>query len=168
MSDDTGKPSPTSSEAMFFFNIVQHMKNKAEIDWDAVAVSTGFKNAGVAKVRFGQIKRKHGLDGESPARSPAGKKNGKQPGDGGPSTPTKVTKPRKAPGSGRGRRVKKQEEPEDDLDEDGTSTTIKAEKEDEDEEDLPEAPFPAVKEEAGGDWVDVKDERAKDGDFTYF
>ncbi|KAK8146791.1 hypothetical protein G3M48_002600 [Beauveria asiatica] len=109
MADD-GKPGPTATEAIFFFNIVQHMKNKGDIDWDAVAESSGFKNAGVARVRFGQIKRKYGLEGDSPTKK-TGK--GAQAGDV-PSTPTKVTKSRKAPGgAGRGRKVKK-EEPEDD------------------------------------------------------
>lgn len=51
MADDTLKGGPTPAEATFFFKIVQHMKNKADIDWEAVAESAGFKNAGVAKVR---------------------------------------------------------------------------------------------------------------------
>lgn len=42
---------PTASEAMFFFSIVKHTKNKADIDWVAVAEDQGFKNAEVAKVR---------------------------------------------------------------------------------------------------------------------
>ncbi|KAM3513736.1 hypothetical protein MY11210_002645 [Beauveria gryllotalpidicola] len=109
MADD-GKAGPTPSEAIFFFNIVQHMKNKGDIDWDAVAESSGFKNAGVARVRFGQIKRKYGLEGDSPSKK-TGK--GAQPGDI-PPTPTKVTKSRKAPGGG-GRKVKK-EKPENDED----------------------------------------------------
>lgn len=50
MADASGKAGPTATEALFFFNIVQHMKNKGDIDWDAVADSSGFKNAGVAKV----------------------------------------------------------------------------------------------------------------------
>lgn len=56
MADETGKQGPTPSEAIFFFNIVQHMKNKGDIDWDAVAESSGFKNSGVAKVRPPQPK----------------------------------------------------------------------------------------------------------------
>ncbi|OAA59422.1 hypothetical protein ISF_06357 [Cordyceps fumosorosea ARSEF 2679] len=98
---EQGKPGPTPSEAIFFFNIVQHMKNKGDIDWDAVAESSGFKNAGV---RFGQIKRKYGLEGDSPT-----KKSSAQPGDL-PPTPTKVTKPRKKAtgGGGRGRKIKQE------------------------------------------------------------
>ncbi|KAJ3493599.1 hypothetical protein NLG97_g4629 [Lecanicillium saksenae] len=168
MAEETGKPGPTPSEAIFFFNIVQHMKNKGDIDWDAVAVSTGFKNAGVAKVRpssspstppattsltstpqlkvrFGQIKRKYGLDGESPAKSPA-KKNGRADV---PSTPTKEAE---------------EEDPDDDEEEE-TAKLIK-------EEIEPPFPFGAQKDEAGeddDDWAEVKNEHPKDEDgFTYF
>ncbi|OAQ99871.1 hypothetical protein LLEC1_03663 [Akanthomyces lecanii] len=150
MSDETGKPGPTPSEAIFFFNIVQHMKNKGDIDWEAVAESSGFKNAGVAKVRFGQIKRKYGLDANSPS---------KKTGTAGdiPSTPTKVTKSRKATGSGgRGRKVKKAEsEEEEDADEMPRQVKEKSET----------PPGPAIKGEA--DSVEVKTEQRSDG-FTYF
>ncbi|KAM3504569.1 hypothetical protein MY10362_003487 [Beauveria mimosiformis] len=113
MAED-GKTGPTAAEAIFFFNIVQNMKNKGDIDWDAVAESSGFKNAGVAKVRFGQIKRKYGLEGDSPTKK-TGK--GAQAGDVS-STPTKVTKSRKTPGGGgRGRKVKKEELEDDEADE---------------------------------------------------
>ena len=47
-----GKKQPTASEAMFFYAIVKHTKNRADIDWDGVAREQGFKNAEVAKVRF--------------------------------------------------------------------------------------------------------------------
>lgn len=46
----TPKKEPTAAEAMFFFAIVKHTKNKADIDWSAVADEQGFKNAEVAKV----------------------------------------------------------------------------------------------------------------------
>lgn len=48
----TKRPEPTASEAMFFFAIVKHTRNRADIDWDAVAQEQGFKNAEVAKVRL--------------------------------------------------------------------------------------------------------------------
>jgi hypothetical protein len=48
----TPKKEPTASEAMFFFAIVKHTRNKADIDWAAVATEQGFKNADVAKVCF--------------------------------------------------------------------------------------------------------------------
>lgn len=41
---------PTTADAMFFYNIVKNMKSKADIDWAGVAVDNGFKNAEVAKV----------------------------------------------------------------------------------------------------------------------
>jgi hypothetical protein len=52
MAGPTPKKEPTASEAMFFFAIVKHTRNKADIDWAAVATEQGFKNAEVAKVRF--------------------------------------------------------------------------------------------------------------------
>ncbi|KAG6138752.1 hypothetical protein E4U12_007918 [Claviceps purpurea] len=55
------KKLPTAQEAMFFFAIVKHTRNKADIDWNAVALEQSFKNADVAKVRFGQVKRKLGI-----------------------------------------------------------------------------------------------------------
>ncbi|KAJ3503416.1 hypothetical protein NM208_g16519 [Fusarium decemcellulare] len=41
---------PTAAEAMLFFSIVKHTRNKADVDWEAVATEAGFKNADVAKV----------------------------------------------------------------------------------------------------------------------
>lgn len=55
MADTPKKKEPTASEAMFFFAIVKHTRNKADIDWTAVAAEQGFKNANVAKVSL------HGL-----------------------------------------------------------------------------------------------------------
>lgn len=54
MADETPskRREPTASEAMFFFAIVKHTRNKADIDWEAVAQEQNFKNAEVAKVRF--------------------------------------------------------------------------------------------------------------------
>lgn len=46
----TPKKEPTASEAMFFFAIVKHTRNKADIDWDAVAAEQKFKSADVARV----------------------------------------------------------------------------------------------------------------------
>ncbi len=43
-------PEPKPQEAMFFFNIIKNMANQPDIDWDAVAADSGFKNAAVAKV----------------------------------------------------------------------------------------------------------------------
>lgn len=44
------KKEPTAAEAMLFFSIVKHTRNKADVDWDSVALEAGFKNADVAKV----------------------------------------------------------------------------------------------------------------------
>ncbi|UZP42285.1 hypothetical protein NXS19_010101 [Fusarium pseudograminearum] len=67
------KREPTAAEAMLFFSIVKHTRNKADVDWTAVATEAGFKNADVAKVRFGQVKRKLGISTETTAapRAPA-------------------------------------------------------------------------------------------------
>jgi hypothetical protein len=53
------KKEPTAAEAMFFYAIVKHMKNKADIDWHAVAEEQGFKNAEVAKVRMTNNPHQH-------------------------------------------------------------------------------------------------------------
>ncbi|KAL2160334.1 hypothetical protein VTH06DRAFT_1507 [Thermothelomyces fergusii] len=61
----TGVPDakqPTAQEAYLFYTIIKNMKGKPEIDWAAVAADAGYKTAETAKVRYGQIKRKLGLD----------------------------------------------------------------------------------------------------------
>ncbi|KAL6871144.1 hypothetical protein J3F83DRAFT_714092 [Trichoderma novae-zelandiae] len=131
MTDETPKQrrEPTASEAMFFFAIVKHTRNKADIDWKAVAEEQGFKNAEVAKVRFGQVRRKLGIEsGATP------KKGGNT--SSAASTPSKV---RKTPagrtgtkGKGRGGQVKKEAKSEPDVDDDdgtiaGGSSPIKEE-----------------------------------------
>ncbi|KAL2018648.1 hypothetical protein VTK56DRAFT_551 [Thermocarpiscus australiensis] len=60
---------PTTQEAFLFFTIIKNMKGKPEIDWNAVAADNGFKNADTAKVRYGQIKRKLGLDNYTNAKA---------------------------------------------------------------------------------------------------
>ncbi|KAK2605952.1 hypothetical protein QQS21_003678 [Conoideocrella luteorostrata] len=134
------KKEPTAQEAMFFFAIVKHTRNKADIDWNSVASEQGFKNADVAKVRFGQVKRKLGITTESPAigtspcataRTPTKKSGGSVGG-----TPTKVVKtPGRAgtKGKPRGKPAKK-EESEDDDDDDQT-VAVKDEDEDGEEYD---------------------------------
>ncbi|TQV97623.1 hypothetical protein V2A60_006633 [Cordyceps javanica] len=167
---DEVKPGPTPSEAIFFFNIVQHMKNKGDIDWDAVADSSGFKNAAVAKVRFGQIKRKYGLEGDGSPTKKSGKGGAQQPGDL-PPTPTKITKSRKAPGSGGrgGRKVKKQEleygdeegEREEQYDKAPRAAGVKS------EAPSAVAAVKAEKDGEGSDWVGIKRKQSTDG-FAYF
>ncbi|KAL2263267.1 hypothetical protein VTK26DRAFT_7532 [Humicola hyalothermophila] len=57
-----GRKQPTAQEAYLFYTIIKNMKGKPEIDWQNVALDNNFKNAETAKVRYGQIKRKLGLD----------------------------------------------------------------------------------------------------------
>ncbi|UNI20053.1 hypothetical protein JDV02_006181 [Purpureocillium takamizusanense] len=86
----TPKKEPTTAEAMFFFAIVKHTKNKADIDWSAVAEEQNFKNAEVAKVRFGQIKRKLGISTTDSPASAGGATTSTR------ATPKKATTPKKA------------------------------------------------------------------------
>ncbi|KAF9775503.1 hypothetical protein IL306_006380 [Fusarium sp. DS 682] len=136
---DSNKKEPTANEAMLFFSIVKHTRNKADVDWNAVAAESGFKNADVAKVRFGQVKRKLGISSETNS-SPRG-----------PITPKKGTGARvtKTPRSGKSKRKVKQEDDKvllDDEDEDElVKASIKAER---DMEKTPE------KEDLGDDDID--------------
>ncbi|KAL6698931.1 hypothetical protein J3F84DRAFT_345844 [Trichoderma pleuroticola] len=103
------KREPTASEAMFFFAIVKHTRNKADIDWDAVAKEQGFKNAEVAKVRFGQVRRKLGINIDSATTPKKGNTSSAA------STPSKVRKTPTSRGKGKGKGrggVKKEEEVE--------------------------------------------------------
>ncbi|EGR52835.1 uncharacterized protein TRIREDRAFT_102775 [Trichoderma reesei QM6a] len=123
MADETPKqrPQPTASEAMFFFAIVKHTKNRADIDWHAVAEEQGFKNAEVAKVRFGQVRRKLGIESNTTPKKGGGNTSSAA------STPSKV---RKTPtgrtgtkGKGRsGGKAKKEVKPEPDVDDDDDGT----------------------------------------------
>ncbi|POR34127.1 Uncharacterized protein TPAR_05649 [Tolypocladium paradoxum] len=127
------KKEPTASEAMFFFAIVKHTRNKADIDWDAVAVEQGFKNAEVAKVRFGQVKRKLGISTTTDTPGSSARSVAKKGTTSAVGTPTKVRKITGHIGTkrsaGRGRAKVKKEEPADDMD-DATADdaeTVKAE-----------------------------------------
>ncbi|KAM0343724.1 hypothetical protein ACHAPU_008315 [Fusarium lateritium] len=122
------KKEPTAAEAMLFFSIVKHTRNKADVDWNAVATEAGFKNADVAKVRFGQVKRKLGISTETsaPARTPYS-----TPKKGTGSRVSKTT-PGSAKGKGKGRKVKKEEEKDllDDENEDDMKLSVKDENRD--------------------------------------
>ncbi|KAI1264062.1 hypothetical protein F5Y18DRAFT_428567 [Xylariaceae sp. FL1019] len=65
-------------------------------DWDGFAKGMGMKNANVAKVRYGQIRKKLGITG-----APSESSDSVHTTTAGPNTPTKVTKavktPRKTP-----------------------------------------------------------------------
>ncbi|CAG9944362.1 hypothetical protein V2G26_016156 [Clonostachys chloroleuca] len=112
MADESKQPQPTASEAMFFFSIVKNMKTQADIDWVNVAEDRGFKNAEVAKVRFGQVKRKLGIWSDNGGAKSSPKKT-KTP----LSTPTKVTKTPTKRGAAKARMSKmKKEDDYDDED----------------------------------------------------
>ncbi|KAK4155226.1 hypothetical protein C8A00DRAFT_13716 [Chaetomidium leptoderma] len=105
-----GRKQPTPQEAFLFYNIIKNMKGKPEVDWTAVAADAGFKNAETAKVRYGQIKRKLGLDNWTSGKAKDSKDE--EDGDGaglpetpaGPRTKKSVTTPS---GSGTNSGVKK-------------------------------------------------------------
>ncbi|CAG1976130.1 hypothetical protein SNK03_012320 [Fusarium graminearum] len=129
------KREPTAAEAMLFFSIVKHTRNKADVDWNAVATEAGFKNADVAKVRFGQVKRKLGISTETTAAPRA------------PATPrktaggrvSKTTTPRSTvKGKGKNNKVKKEEESFDIFDDDEEMPKPSVKDEDHDSEKTPE------------------------------
>ncbi|EQL02146.1 hypothetical protein OCS_02142 [Ophiocordyceps sinensis CO18] len=88
----TPKKEPSATEAMFFFAIVKHTRNKADIDWSAVAAEQGFKSAEVARVRFGQVKRKLGITSNAETPTSATGASGKKRDNSNAATPTKVAK----------------------------------------------------------------------------
>ncbi|GFP54100.1 hypothetical protein ACSS6W_001762 [Trichoderma asperelloides] len=148
MADETPskRREPTASEAMFFFAIVKHTRNKADIDWEAVAQEQNFKNAEVAKVRFGQVKRKLGIDSNvTPKKGNASTAIA--------STPSKVRKTPAgragAKGRGRGARAKKEDDEAAAFDaETGDDTTTAV-----------ESPFPKGEEDDG---INFKAEHGED------
>ncbi|KAL4723292.1 hypothetical protein ACLX1H_009782 [Fusarium chlamydosporum] len=132
------KKEPTAAEAMLFFSIVKHTRNKADVDWNAVATEAGFKNADVAKVRFGQVKRKLGISTETtaPARAPA---TPRKPA----SSRISKSTPRSAKAKGKNNKVKKEEESFDIFDEEDEEVRKSLVKsEDHDSEKTPEKEAP--------------------------
>ncbi|KAG8419146.1 hypothetical protein J3459_011495 [Metarhizium acridum] len=128
MPETPKKKEPTASEAMFFFAIVKHTRNKADIDWSAVAAEQGFKNADVAKVRFGQVKRKLGIstntDTPATSRTPINKVASAV------DSPTKVRKSSgraKAKGRAKGKGIKVEEVEDEELADDETVAGVKNE-----------------------------------------
>ncbi|KAK3293293.1 uncharacterized protein B0H64DRAFT_444564 [Chaetomium fimeti] len=101
---------PTLQEAHLFYTIIKSMKGKPEIDWAAVAIDAGFKNAETAKVRYGQIKRKLDLDNWTPVKPPAKNQN-EDGGDAAPVTPTTSRSKKTAATPGTGAGVKKRATP---------------------------------------------------------
>ncbi|CAM1503905.1 Fc.00g014960.m01.CDS01 [Cosmosporella sp. VM-42] len=128
------KKEPTAAEAMLFFSIVKNTKNKADVDWEAVAEEQGFKNAEVAKVRFGQVKRKLGIFSD-PAAGPRASPQ-KTPRKAGSvskaATPNKLTKTPRSAGKGRAKATVKKEENNDN--EDVAKPSVVKEEQEEDHE----------------------------------
>ncbi|KAK3683714.1 hypothetical protein B0T22DRAFT_483536 [Podospora appendiculata] len=109
----SGPPAPTPQEALFFFNIIKNMRNRPDIDWNAVATDSNLKNSDTAKVRFGQIKRKHGLENWGTSAASAGKNNNNNNNAAGNSnstaapTPTRASAPAPSTPRGAGAGVRK-------------------------------------------------------------
>ncbi|KAG0647932.1 hypothetical protein D0Z07_6047 [Hyphodiscus hymeniophilus] len=110
-----GFPEPNPKEAMFFYHVINSTKNKLEarlfhsmiIDWNEVAHKGGYTNANTAAVRFGQIKRRLGLNqatasastSTTPIKKPPKARAKKEVGSGTNKTPSKIVKktpPKKA------------------------------------------------------------------------
>ncbi|KAK3315176.1 hypothetical protein B0H66DRAFT_606078 [Apodospora peruviana] len=106
-------PTPSDGDKELFLAYVKYMKTKPEVDWDDIAQHMGYKNAGVAKVRFGQVTKRLGFTtpaGRPAAASPvttgpiagghsapAGQSVAAGYVDAGPVTPTKGVKRGRAP-----------------------------------------------------------------------
>ncbi|KAL2149492.1 hypothetical protein VTH82DRAFT_8143 [Thermothelomyces myriococcoides] len=100
----TDAKQPTAQEAFLFYSIIKNMKGKPEIDWAAVAADAGYKTAETAKVRYGQIKRKLGLDNWNNGKA-KGPKDEEVIGDGVDAetpTSTRTKKSVTTPGTGAG------------------------------------------------------------------
>ncbi|KAI1338834.1 hypothetical protein F5Y15DRAFT_99351 [Xylariaceae sp. FL0016] len=72
---DTGKQGSTFSESdiKFFTTFFKYLpKNVPEMDWEGIAKEIGLKDGGIAKCRFRQIRKKHGLtDPPTPGKAPS-------------------------------------------------------------------------------------------------
>ncbi|OTA65222.1 hypothetical protein K449DRAFT_431815 [Hypoxylon sp. EC38] len=85
-----------ASDYKFFTTIIKYLPMPAamELDWNAFAKDMGFKDATIAKMRFGQIRRKYDSSKATGNGSQDPLKTTKS---------TKVTKPKKSKGAGKGR-----------------------------------------------------------------
>lgn len=84
------------------FHVLKNVKGKLDVNWEGVAIAMNLKNVNVAKVRFGQIKKKLNWDSvdqgetaagpgpQSPQVTPVKKSRGRKPQN--PETPTKKRK----------------------------------------------------------------------------
>lgn len=84
---------PTETDMKFIKSMMQNMRAKPDVDWDAVAAGMTLKGARCAKERFRQISIKYGWNTKS--SSPRGQGEGDEGAATGPNTPAstrKVTK----------------------------------------------------------------------------
>ncbi|KAG7054026.1 hypothetical protein JMJ77_0001102 [Colletotrichum scovillei] len=112
---DQNLPEMSASDVNFMCHVFMHMTEKPVIDWDSFAVAAGFKSGGVARTRWGQIKRKF-----APADQATPKKKASQASA---STPTSASKVKKTTGrvgakAAKGKKIVKDEEEEEEADDD--------------------------------------------------
>ncbi|KAK1481285.1 hypothetical protein CCUS01_04397, partial [Colletotrichum cuscutae] len=107
---DQNLPEMSASDVNFMCHVFMHMTEKPVIDWDSFAVAAGFKSGGVARTRWGQIKRKF-----TPADQATPKKKAAQASTSTPTSGSKVTKPTGRVGSkgAKGKKIVKDKEVED-------------------------------------------------------
>ncbi|KAK1534275.1 uncharacterized protein CCOS01_03027, partial [Colletotrichum costaricense] len=115
---DQNLPEMSASDVNFMCHVFMHMTEKPVIDWDSFAVAAGFKSGGVARTRWGQIKRKF-----TPADQATPKKKAAQASIGTPTSGSKVAKPTGRVGSkgakgAKGKKIAKDKEVEDEEVED--------------------------------------------------
>ncbi|EXF86659.1 hypothetical protein CFIO01_05508 [Colletotrichum fioriniae PJ7] len=122
---DQNLPEMSASDVNFMCHVFMHMTEKPVIDWDSFAVAAGFKSGGVARTRWGQIKRKF-----TPADQATPKKKAAQASTSTPASSSKVKKPTGRVGAKgtKGKKIVKHEEEED---EDGDDKAIIKTKEEE-------------------------------------
>ncbi|KAK8078027.1 hypothetical protein PG996_004197 [Apiospora saccharicola] len=124
--DTDTSPKVTEQEARFFVSVFKHMEGKVQIDWANVAKETGYNSGSTAQTRFGQMKRRLGVNnsktGASAANAPA--RTAKRAANAPASRVTKRTK--------RAKRAEAASHQESDDDEDSPSVekTVKADAED--------------------------------------
>ncbi|KAK1702850.1 hypothetical protein BDP67DRAFT_610390 [Colletotrichum lupini] len=142
---DQNLPEMSASDVNFMCHVFMHMTEKPVIDWDSFAIAAGFKSGGVARTRWGQIKRKFTPADQATATP---KKKTAQASASTPTSASKVKKPTGRVGSkgakgAKGKKIVKDKEVEDEEVED-------EEVEDEEVEDE------EVEDEAGDDKAVIK------------
>ncbi|KAK0378483.1 hypothetical protein CLIM01_04186 [Colletotrichum limetticola] len=108
-------PEMSASDVNFMCHVFMHMTEKPVIDWDSFATAAGFKSGGVARTRWGQIKRKFTPADQATATP---KKKTAQASASTPTSASKVKKPTGRVGAkaAKGKKIVKDEEEEDEAD----------------------------------------------------